>query len=590
MSDEVSRILREQEQGSLSRQEDYIEGLSQADFDEDDYLRRYPDVADAIQLGAYKSGYQHYVRHGFYEGRSLPGAPREPRDRLIPTLSTSKEAGPCNFRCSVESIIVCRRAGVMLVGWVDDAVSALDCVRVVSANWRLVFDASSLVRVRREDVESALGSNELHPFGFVGLLYTPDLLEMEETCTVEVWLRNGAVITLQSPMRAVGNVELRNVILGHLAGAKFFGNQRLEATSAMGRGIGSHIVRLNRAITSQFTAAPYVERFGVLRRPLLGSIIVCLYGKSEFLAIQNCLFAGNPGIEDYEFIYVVNSPELGEKILQEARAASLTYGLPLTVVLLSGNAGFGAANNVGVVVSRTQRILNVNPDVFPYEQDWAARHTTLLYERPANETRLFGTALYYDDGSLMHGGMFFEVDTGISVRAGAIHPERIVRTEHYGKGAPAGATKFIRPRPVPAVTGAFISSDRAWYEALGGFTEDYVFGHYEDADICLKSLKRGTPTWMHDLRLWHLEGKGSTRLPPHEGGSIVNSWLFSQTWSDTIMDGLVGPNPTHPAFAPPVEPSSSTYQDLVKASPVVEVDDFESIDLEFSVVASSEAL
>ncbi len=228
----------------------------------------------------------------------------------------------------------------------------------------------------------------------------------------------------------------------------------------------------------------------------------------------------------------------------------MAYGIPQTVVLLSGNAGFGAANNVGVSVARSQRILNVNPDVFPYHHDWAARHTALLEDRPAEETRLFGASLYYDDGSLMHGGIYFEADTGISIRDGTICPQRVVRTEHYGKGAPAWAEQFVRPRPVPAITGAFISSDRAWYEALGGFTEDYVFGHYEDVDLCLKSLQQGTIAWQHDLRLWHLEGKGSTRLPPHEGGSIVNSWLFSKTWAETITDGLLGPDPTHPALQP----------------------------------------
>jgi hypothetical protein len=78
---------------------------------------------------------------------------------------------------------------------------------------------------------------------------------------------------------------------------------------------------------------------------------------------------------------------------------------------------------------------------------------------------------------------------------------------------------------------------------LGGFTEDYVFGHYEDADLCLKSMVSGTMPWMHDLRLWHLEGKGSTRRPVHEGGSLVNRWLFSARWAGLIENALLG---THP--------------------------------------------
>ncbi len=323
----------------------------------------------------------------------------------------------------------------------------------------------------------------------------------------------------------------------------------------MGHGLGERIVRLNRLITSQLTAKPYVERFGTSNRQPRGSIIVCLYGKSIFLTLQNCLFAGHPGIEDYEFIYVLNSPELGKFLLRDARAASITYGLTQAVVILPGNAGFAAANNAAVAVSRSRRILNINPDVFPYDTNWAARHTSLLDERPAEETRLFGAALYYDNGSLMHGGMYFESDTGISVRGGTIQTERTVRTEHYGKGAPAWAEQFVRPRPVPAVTGAFISTDRAWYEALDGFNEDYVFGHYEDADFCLRSLQRGTVAWIHKLKLWHLEGKGSIRLPQHEGGSIVNRWLFTKTWDEVLKDGLLGPNPTHRTFADSAAPT-----------------------------------
>ena len=73
----------------------------------------------------------------------------------------------------------------------------------------------------------------------------------------------------------------------------------------------------------------------------------------------------------------------------------------------------------------------------------------------------------------------------------------------------SGLLRFTAPRPVPAVTGAFMSVDRGWFEKLGGFTEDYVFGHYEDADLCLKSIQAGAVPWIHDIRLWHLEGQGS---------------------------------------------------------------------------------
>jgi GT2 family glycosyltransferase len=170
----------------------------------------------------------------------------------------------------------------------------------------------------------------------------------------------------------------------------------------------------------------------------------------------------------------------------------------------------------------------------------------------------------------MHGGMYFEVDTRVSFDRNRTACSNLVRVEHYGKGAPPGTTDLTRARPVPAVTGAFISADRAWFEKLGGFTEDYVFGHYEDADLCLKSLQAGSVAWLQDLRLWHLEGKGSTRLPVHEGGSMVNRWLFSSNWGETVNDGLLGPEPTHPLLKDPALPKGPAV--LRTPSPLKESD------------------
>ena len=221
-----------------------------------------------------------------------------------------------------------------------------------------------------------------------------------------------------------------------------------------------------------------------------------------------------------------------------AHSADLIYGLSNTIVILPGNAGFGAANNVAAQVARSDRLLVVNPDVFPRDPDWAKKHTDLLHSAPVAQSRLFGVPLYYDDGSLMHGGIYFEIDVGLSLSGGRPSPVRLCRTQHYGKGAPAGALQFNRARPVPAVTGAFISMDRAWFEQLGGFTEDFIFGHYEDADLCLKSIAKGTAPWIHDIRLWHTEARARPAAPRMKAAAlIVNRWLFSSTWMSTIETG-----------------------------------------------------
>jgi len=512
-----------------------------------DILREQESVSDSVPDDAPRS---HAARR---QDKAPTPAPinTDKRDCLVLLPDGLKDGSGAFFRQSFELVAVARDGGLMIVGWADDADCPMECITVSAATWRVTFDAKSLVRVRRPDVEAALGTPP-YPYGFFGMISASWSAQATESVRIDIRLRNGGDITAKAPCKGFGAEELRDLALGYLASASFMGNHAIEAAAALDHGLGDQIVALNRSITQRITGARHVERFGMLRGPPRGSIVVCLYGKPEFLFVQNALFAGLPGIEDYEFVFVCNSPEMSEALLAEAAAAHAIYGLRQTIVLLPGNAGFGAANNAGVAAALGRRILNVNPDVFPRARDWAAQHTALVESAPAEQTKLFGTTLYYDDGSLMHGGMYFRLDPGVTIRSGAIEQRHLARVEHYGKGAPDWAGTHVQPRPVPALTGAFVSSDRAWYESLGGFTEDYVFGHYEDADLCLKSLAAGTPAWLHDIRMWHLEGKGSTRKPHHEGGSLVNRWLFTRSWANTIRAGLTGPTPSHKAMQMPM--------------------------------------
>ena len=323
------------------------------------------------------------------------------------------------------------------------------------------------------------------------------------------------------------------------------GNRDIESAQQLESGAGDELVALNRSISQQITAAAHVERYGPERVRFSASFIVCLFGKSEYFFLQNALFGSMPDRREIEFIYVSNSPELTEILQKEALIADLIYGQSLTLVTLPGNAGFSAANNAAARFARSDRIVFINPDVFPRDESWARVHAEIVAGRPSRETALFGAPLYYDDGSLMHGGMYFDVDRGLSVTSTDIQVSNMIRVEHYGKGAPERSNRYTTPRPVPAVTGAFISANRDWFDSLGGFTEDYLYGHYEDADLCLKSLQRDVPAWIQDVRFWHLEGKGSVRRPPHEGGSLVNRWLFTRNWGKMIGAELLGRAPRH---------------------------------------------
>jgi hypothetical protein len=521
-------------------------------FDQDAYLLANPDVAVSLANGEFRSPFDHFALHGRHEQRPL-------RPRIVEPLVALPQIGPpadppapapktqLAVQAALEAIVLSACGGLFLVGWVDDLSSPMEWITVSGPGWSQTLSEPNFTRVRRTDVEAALGVGRMHRFGYFAYTYTAEPFDTGAgDCQIVVHLCNGLELEFSLHPRRVSDIELRDIALTYVPGAEVFGNREVEANRMLSGALKATILRHNRHINRELVKGAYAERFGPRPGSLRGSMVVCLYGKPQYLFLQSALFSGRAGFEDYEMIYVSNSPEMAEQLMKDARACAIVYGLPQTVVLLPGNAGFGAANNLAVNHASSDRILIVNPDVFPYDEDWARKHTQIVADLPREQTQLFGAPLYYDDGSLMHGGMYFEYDMGLSADENQMTSRRLVRIEHYGKGAPAFSNRYTRSRPVPAVTGAFVSAARGWFEKLGGFTEDFVFGHYEDADLCLKSLSAGVAPWIHDLRLWHMEGKGSTRLAVHEGGSHVNRSLFSERWEAFIDTGLEGPNPNHP--------------------------------------------
>ena len=67
----------------------------------------------------------------------------------------------------------------------------------------------------------------------------------------------------------------------------------------------------------------------------------------------------------------------------------MAYDIDQTLVILPGNAGFGAANNAAVQFAQSDRVLIVNPDVFPCDQDWALKHSRYRGAAAARANRHF---------------------------------------------------------------------------------------------------------------------------------------------------------------------------------------------------------
>lgn len=503
-------------------------------FDEAAYLMAYPDIAESVLSGTWKSALHHYHAHGAAENRLA--------DRRY--LNALRGGDTAQFvAANVDLAYVARSKYCLVSGWAEDRDGAqLGCITLTYDGGVAGVD-ERIARCRRIDVEEQRPSATLGLCGFWSLLTVrrPESANGELTVMLAAG-RERRTFTCKEHI--VSEERLREAAFGYLAGARYLGDPTTEAFLQLDRGIGRALIEFNMELSLRFASGAHVVRFDAAsRKSYDGSVIVCLYGKPDFLMLQAALFSSCPGSTNYEYIYVSNSPELTDRLVKDATIACRIYGLSITLVLLPGNVGFGLANNAAVNAARTSRILLVNPDVLPRESDWPLRHTTIVRNLPPEQVSLFGVPLYYGDGSLMHGGMYFEVEEGLSASNQRMLSTQIVRTEHYGKGAPPEAARFLQPRPVPAVTGAFMSLDRGWFESLGGFSPEFVFGHYEDADLCLRSLQAGRPAWIQNLPFWHLESRGSTHHPAHEGGRLVNRWNMSRRWGQYVTSELNGENP-----------------------------------------------
>ncbi len=526
-------------------------------FDEALYLRAFPDVTVAIEQGQITSGLDHYRMAGQAEGRLTHAAYLREFEAVM---------GPPP-RVTVDSPLRAPCGAMLIVGWTDDQEDALTEIIVDQPGVR-PRPTGAIARLRRPDVEAAVGGTmingaSLHPFGFwafAGPDPDPSAHESnpEDHCPMQLCFRSGKRQISEQRLEPVSNVALMTKVLDGLARAEYHGDRLIETFAILDGGMGDQIVALNRMITQSITSRAIAERFGPKRSKLLGSIIVPIEDRRNPLFVQARAFSMQAGSDAYEFIYVINNPDLIEPLCREAHIAAQTYGVSITLVMYPGNAGFACANNIAAGFAGSKRLLFVSPDILPRAPDWARTHARVIADRPGHETRLFGPRLYHGDGSVTDGGLYLDVEKRISGHANGITRRSVLRVEPLETNAPIGITQGTSQptssRPVLAITDAFISMERGWFERLNGFSEDYVGHGHADADLCLRSLAAGTVAWTHDLPMWHLGGRITTQSPAQDGGSLVDRWLFSRAWQPVLGEELLGPTPNHPLLAVTTEP------------------------------------
>jgi hypothetical protein len=508
------------------------------DFNEATYLRAFPDIADAVRRGVLASGLAHFRSAGRAEQRLEKAEYR---------ALLAADAGPAAPQVAVDTLTISASGCSLMTGWSDDRFDQLTEI-TLQTRAGLRHHWTAFPRLIRADVERTLEAAPGHRFGF--LLVAAPVGGTSEP--IDPRIANAPLFAFASgsetqPRREPAiatDADLRDLALATLPIAAA-GDADPEVTwRILDQHVGVQIAAINRLIIDQARSRRLVERFGPQHGRYRGSIITVLRGRADQIVPRLAVVCGGPGATDHEYIVIVTNPDQFEPALRAARVAAATIGLPLALVLQPGGDPAGTGEEVAADIARSDRLIFMDQSVLPRHPDWALQHSALLEGAPAAQTRLFGGLLYRPDGSLAHGGYYFEQQTSLLPRAQDL-PQRItaVRLKSLNQPAQLASRPLPPARPVAGVPAAFLSVDRAWFEGLGGFTHHYSRAVFEDIDLCLRSLKRGVPAWAHPLPLWYFERRSPVRPEPSKGGAILNNWLLHRQWDSMIVPDLLGPDP-----------------------------------------------
>jgi hypothetical protein len=440
---------------------------------------------------------------------------------------------------------------MLMTGWSDDRPDQLTQISLQTRpearhSW------AAFPRLDRADTGLTLEGGKNRPLGFL-LVAAPTgngvapAIDVRGVKPPVFQFASGAEMIVRCETVVTSDAELRDLALAALPAATKDEFDPGASHGILDQHVGVQIAALNRIIVAQSRSRRVVKRVGPSRDRYRASVIVMSRGEADQIALRSALVATGPGADEYEFIYVVTGQEQFEAASRAAKTAEMTFGVSHTLVFQPDGDPAGFGEDAAADIARSDRLVFMDPTVIPRDRDWALRHSALVAGAPEAQTRLFGGLLYQADGSLAHGGYYFEADSSVVLRSdGAPHSLNAISMHRAVHPAPTLARCPFVSRPVVGVPGAFLSVDRAWFDQLGGFIRHYCRAALDDIDLCLRALKLGFPAWVHPLPMWHLERWGPARAEPTGGGMMLNDWLFHRQWDDMIVPQLIGPSPSLP--------------------------------------------
>jgi GT2 family glycosyltransferase len=423
-----------------------------------------------------------------------------------------------HVQLAIDEFILVPGDGALLTGWVIDPTFAVRSIRLRAHGFQSQDMTSAWVSQPRPDLVAAFQSLGLADHARPGFTaFVPLNAQRLIAPHLEVTLHSGEVGFKSLPSARGGSL---NAILSMLNGVEVAPDDMARSFA----GVFAPATRaLNRARLSQRAPHLLVNIGPEVVGPAV-SVIVPLYGRIDWM-LHQCAHFSRHGLPGVELIYVLDDPPRKNDMISLAQRCFRWFGIPMRLVLLPQNVGYGPANNEALRVARGRHVCFLNSDVLPRDGEWLRRMVGAL--EADDDLGAVGARLLFEDGTLQHDGMSLRRLPQFGNIPFPLHPGK-------GQRPPPGQGL----RKVEAITGACMVLPRALAQELGGFDEDYAVGDFEDVDFCLRIRAKGLTCAVHDeVVMWHLE-RQSQQAPGvswRQNLTTVNAWTFSERWGHAVV-------------------------------------------------------
>lgn len=434
------------------------------------------------------------------------------RERL-PLASISREHPRV---IAIESIWRIDRRHFYVRGWMRSEEMPIASLVVVSPEGHRVELSDRMFKHRRPDIDEFF---EAHPTvfpeqaGFVSFFETPSACPLEEGWSVELVDTAGEGVEVagleveRDQGAALGSIlsDLRHdpppseeLLAGHI-----------------------HPVISRLLATNGKDVDVEIRHFGTTPKNPDTSIVVSL-GRNLSLAEQQIAqFVRDPDMTTTEIVYLLRYPELQTRLTRMGDQLLSLYGVPFTVAIPSENVAIVQSRRLGAAAARGRLLLFMEPEVIPARPGWLRDMVEFHLSRPSPGAT--GPKLLHEDDSLAHSGIGFEFS-------------RMDGWEqcHYFRGLDRSFPPAGEVRSVPVVSGACLMVSQEAFEEVGGFTDNYVDGGYEAADLCLRLAEADRQNWyLPAVELYHLEALAPSMTMPRLA-QRYNAWVFGSLWHPVL--------------------------------------------------------